>query len=191
MSAWQVSPDRRWSLGRLAIVALAGFVVVFVGMWSVGATGGLILGAGPNGEGCRMFWGEGPEDIGWSPSGEFLVVTTHSRGGDDYGDPGVRVFRWPGMALVSQTKAYAEPATIDDRGVLRWQTETSTLPAETMAWRMDPGQEPVAGPPDASPAVAVGETQPGLAISSRGVAARKLDSDSDGSTQLCLEAPLG
>jgi hypothetical protein len=186
MSGWQVSPDRRRSLGGLAILAVAGVVVVFIAVWYVGATSGLIVGAGPNGEGCRTFWGEAPRDVGWSPNGEFLAVTTHAAGGDDSGDPGVRVFRWPGMALVSQARAFGEPFRIDDLGVLRWRSETSTLPPETVSWRMEPGHEPVVDAPGAVPDRTSSETQFAIATSSLGVPAWVQVLDVDGTARLCV-----
>ena len=189
MSGWQVSPDRRWSLGALVLVVMAGCAVVFIAMWYVGATSGLILGAGPDGEGCRTFWDEAPRDVAWSPNGAFLVVTTHDASGDDRGDPGVRVYRWPGMTLVSRASAFGEPFTIDDLGVVRWHAATSTVPVETIAWRMEPGHEPVADVSDAPPKAASSQTRPGVAISSGGVAARVLVPDDDGPVQLCLESP--
>lgn len=186
MSESMLSSGRRWSRGRLAVIALAGFFVLFTAAWTTADSGGLIIGAGPEGEGCRLFWAEAPDSVGWSPGGEFLAVSTHNADGYDDGNPGVRVFRWPGMALVSHAKqAFAYTFSIDDSGVLTWQSETSTVPSETIAWRMEPGRKPVVDTTHSVPATS-GETRLGAALSSLGVLAQVRVPDPDSPARLCV-----
>jgi hypothetical protein len=119
--------------------------VLPISIWLATLQGGLILGAGPRGEGCRSFWGESVVSVAWSPAGGFLVVGT--QGGDpDSGDTAVRVFRWPGMQVVSYSEQV--PGTtgmaIGDDGALAWSTEgvrdsAAIVPTPTIAWRLDPG----------------------------------------------------
>ena len=137
---------RRWPLRRLTIATAIGLPVA---IWLATLEGGLILGAGPRGEGCRSFWGESVDRVAWSPAGTFLVIGTVSTEGLDSGDGVVRVFRWPGMEVVSRSRqVYATPEiTIDDAGVLAWTTDgvresTEIRPTPTLAWRLDPGGVP-------------------------------------------------
>jgi hypothetical protein len=124
---------RRWPVGRLLIVAA---VVVVFSMMVTGLTSGLIVGAGPRGEGCRLFIGEAVDRVAWSLGGELLVVRTRTAEGLDDGYTGLRVFRWPGMDLVGQVKGnwfamgerIVEPAsfspglTVSSRGILAGPT---------------------------------------------------------------------
>ena len=64
---------RRRPIGRLAIATA---IVLPVAIWLATVEGGLIMGAGPRGEGCRSFWGETVDTVAWSPAGGFLVVGT-------------------------------------------------------------------------------------------------------------------
>jgi hypothetical protein len=137
---------RRWPLRRLTFATA---IVLPVTIWLATLEGGLILGAGPRGEGCRSFWGETVDRVAWSPAGRFLVAGSVGNDGLDRGDGVVRVFRWPGMEVVSLTRQiYATPEiTIDDAGVLAWFTEgvrdsTAIRPTPTLAWRLDPGGVP-------------------------------------------------
>jgi hypothetical protein len=134
---------RRWLLARIAI-ALA--IVLPLTTWLATLQGGVILGAGPRGEGCRSFWGESVASVAWSPAGGFLVVGTEGTGEPDSGDSAVRVFRWPGMQVVSHSKQV--PGTteiaIDDAGVLTWSVDgvrdsSAIVPTPTIAWQLDPG----------------------------------------------------
>jgi hypothetical protein len=132
-------------LGRLAIATA---IVVPVAVWLATLEGGLILVAGPNGEGCRSFWGETVEGVAWSPSGEFLLVSARSFEADS-GEASVRVFHWPGMVVVSRsTRVNATTGyTIDDAGGVAWSTEgfrdsAAIEPVPPTFWRMEPGRAP-------------------------------------------------
>lgn len=92
---------RRWPVGRLLIGAA---VVLMVAVMVTGLTSGLIFGASARGEGCRLFLGEAVDGVAWSPGGDLLIVRTLTAEGIDDGYVGIRVFRWPGMDLVSQVK---------------------------------------------------------------------------------------
>jgi hypothetical protein len=135
---------------------IAAAVVLPITIWLATLQGGLIFGAGPHGEGCRSFWGESVVSVAWSPAGGFLVVGTRGATDPDDGDVAVRVFRWPGMQVVSYSEQV--PGTtgiaIDDGGVLAWSTEgvrdsAAIVPTPTIAWRLDPGGIPKTadGPP--------------------------------------------
>lgn len=129
-------------LRRLAI-AIA--ILLPVAAWAASLGGGFIVGAGPHGEGCRLFWGESVDRVAWSPSGAFLAVTTTNYDGLDSGDESVRVFRWPGMELVSFAivSDYDVNYTIDDAGVAGWLTDSMSMPPAPMTpWRLDPGSAP-------------------------------------------------
>jgi hypothetical protein len=95
------------------------------------------VGAGPRGEGCRLFLGEAVDGVAWSPGGDLLTVRTRTAEGLDDGYTGLRVFRWPGMDLVGQVKgnwfATGEPIaeltssfspgmTVSSRGILAGPT---------------------------------------------------------------------
>jgi len=124
---------RRWPVGRILIGAAA---VLIVAVMVTGLTSGLIVGAGPRGEGCRLFIGEAVDGVAWSPGGDLLVVKTRTAEGLDDGYTGLRVFRWPGMDLVGQVKGnwfatgerIVEPAsfspglTVSSRGILAGPT---------------------------------------------------------------------
>jgi hypothetical protein len=124
---------RRWPVGRLLIVAA---VVLMGAVMVTGLASGLVVGAGPRGEGCRLFIGEAVDGVAWSPGGDRLVVRTRTAGGLDDGYTGLRVFRWPGMDLVGQVKGnwfatgerVVEPAsfspglTVSSRGILAGPT---------------------------------------------------------------------
>jgi hypothetical protein len=92
---------RRWPLGRLLVAAL---IAVVFAVLATGLTSGLIVGTGPRGEGCRLFLGEAVDGVAWSTGGDLLVVRTRTAEGLDDGYTGLRVFRWPGMDLVSQIR---------------------------------------------------------------------------------------
>ena len=139
---------RRWRIPRLAIATA---VVLPVAVWAATLGGGIIIGAGPRGEGCRSFWGESVDRVAWSPSGEFLAVTTTSSDGLDNGDESLRVFRWPGMELASVWKeAHGTSGyTIDDMGVVAWSVEgfrdsSAIRPVPPVQWRLEPGAAPKA-----------------------------------------------
>jgi hypothetical protein len=132
---------RRWPLRRLAF-ALA--ICLPIAAWVATLDGGLILGAGPRGEGCRSFWGESVAGVAWSPGGSFLVATTVSTAEGDTGDAAVRVFRWPGMDLVSRSTAVTpdNAYSIDDRGVLTWVWDSMSPLSPDQPMRLDPGGVP-------------------------------------------------
>jgi hypothetical protein len=124
-------------------------IVLPIAIWVATLEGGLIVGAGSRGEGCRSFWGESVDRVAWSPGGTFLVASTQGTEGLDSGGGVVRVFRWPGMEVVSVSRQmYATTEIrIDDAGVLAWFTEgfrdsTAIRPTPTIAWRLDPGGAP-------------------------------------------------
>jgi len=128
---------------------IAAAVVLPISIWLATLQGGLILGAGPRGEGCGSFWGESVVSVEWSPAGGFLLVGTTGSADPDSGDSAVRVFRWPGMEIVSYSEQV--PGTtgiaIGDDGALAWSTEgvrdsTAIVPTPTVAWRLDPGGTP-------------------------------------------------
>jgi hypothetical protein len=123
---------RRRSRGRIAAVAVTiGLLGVFVAVWRAATGSGLIVGVGPNGEGCRVFWDATPESVAWSPAGRFLAVVTHVGEGDT-GLEELRVFRWPGMALVNQTTDVRAAAfAIDDVGSLSWRSGVDEQPSES------------------------------------------------------------
>ena len=124
---------RRLPVGRVLIGA---GVVLVAAVMVTGLTSGLIVGAGPRGEGCRLFIGEAVDGVAWSPDGSLLVVRTRTAEGLDDGYVGLRVFRWPGMDLVSQVKGnwfatgerIVEPSsflpglTVSSRGILAGPT---------------------------------------------------------------------
>jgi hypothetical protein len=91
----------RRPLGRFLIAA---GIVVVLAVLATGLTSGLIVGGGPRGEGCRLFLGEAVDGVAWSPGGDLLTVRTRTAEGLDDGYVGLRVFRWPGMDLVSQIR---------------------------------------------------------------------------------------
>jgi len=137
---------RRWPVGRLAIATA---IVLPIAIWLATLEGGLIMGAGPRGEGCRSFWGETVDTVAWSPAGGFLVVGTRGTANPDGGDSAVRVFSWPGMKVVSFSKQVqgTTDIAIDDAGVLAWSTDgvrdsAAIVPTPTLAWRLDPGGNP-------------------------------------------------
>jgi hypothetical protein len=126
--------------------------VLPITIWLATLQGGLILGAGSRGEGCRSFWGESVASVAWSPSGGYLVVGTQGTSAPDAGDSAVRVFRWPGMQVVSYSEQV--PGTtgfaIGDDGVVAWSVDgirdsSAIVPTPTIAWRLDPGGTPKTG----------------------------------------------
>jgi hypothetical protein len=124
---------RRVPVGRFLIGAA---LVIVCAVMVAGLTSGLILGAGPRGEGCRLFMGEAVDGVAWSPGGDLLVVRTRTAEGLDDGYTDLRAFRWPGMDLVGQVKGnwfatgerILEPAsfspglTVSSRGILAGPT---------------------------------------------------------------------
>ncbi|HTG41974.1 MAG TPA: hypothetical protein VK697_10220 [Methylomirabilota bacterium] len=179
---------RRRSVERLAIATA---IALPVAIWLATLEGGLILGAGSRGEGCRSFWGETVDTVAWSPAGGFLVVGTHATANPDSGDSAVRVFRWPGMEVVSSSKQVkgTTDIAIDDTGVLAWSTEgvrdsTAILPTPTLAWRLDPG-----GDPRTSDRGPIGPSRTVLSnrdVSSQGILAETSAPAPDRPLQLCV-----
>jgi hypothetical protein len=184
---------RRLPTRRLAIATAIG---VPVAIWLATLEGGLILGAGSRGEGCRSFWGETVDRVAWSPAGTFLVVGTVNTEALDSGDGVVRVFSWPGMEVVSLSRQiYATPEiTIDDAGVLAWFTEgfrdsRAILPVPPTAWRLDPG-----GVPRTSDDVPSGPSRPISAssdVSTLGILAEASAPGPQRPNQLCVDDPTG
>jgi hypothetical protein len=130
MSEPQARSSRSRWIGRIAVATTVGFVAIFLVVWRAATTSGLIVEAGPNGEGCRVFWDATPESVVWSPGGRFLAVVAHVGEGDT-GVGELRVFRLPGMALVNQTSDIREASfAIDDLGVLSWRSGVDETPAE-------------------------------------------------------------
>lgn len=179
---------RRWPLGRFAIATA---IVLPVAIWLSTLEGGLILGAGSRGEGCRSFWGESVDGVAWSPAGGFLVVGTRGTANPDSGDVAVRVFRWPGMEVVSTSKQVqgTTDIRIDDSGVLAWFTDgirdsTAIVPTPTIAWRLEPG-----GDPRTSDAGSIGPSrtvQSNKDVSSLGILAEVRALAPDRPLQLCV-----
>jgi hypothetical protein len=179
---------RRWPLRRLTIATAIGLPVA---IWLATLDGGLILGAGPRDEGCRSFWGESVDRVAWSPAGTFLVIGTVSTDGFDSGDGAVRVFRWPGMEVVSRSRQiYPTPGiTIDDTGALAWTTDgvresTAIQPTPTLAWRLDPG-----GVPGIADAAATAPSRPvrtSSDFSALGILAEASAPGSQRPNQLCV-----
>jgi hypothetical protein len=107
-------------------------VVLVFAVMVTGLTSGLIVGAGPRGEGCRWFPGEAVDGVAWSPGGDLLVVRTRTAEGLDDGYTGLRVFRWPGMDLLSLARgtwyatgeaitlppSFSPGPTVSSRGIL-------------------------------------------------------------------------
>jgi hypothetical protein len=160
-------------------------------IWLGTLEGGLILGAGSRGEGCRSFWGESVDTVAWSPAGGFLVVGTRGTANPDGGDVAVRVFRWPGMEVVSFSKQV--PGTtgikIDDSGALAWSTDgvrdsAAILPTPTIAWRLEPGGDPRMS--DAAPIGPSRTVQSNRDVSSLGILAEVRASAQDLPLQLCV-----
>lgn len=170
---------------------IAAAVVLPITIWLATLQGGLILGAGSRGEGCRSFWGESVVSVAWSPAGGFLVVGTQGTADPDSGDTAVRVFRWPGMQVVSYSEQV--PGTmgiaIDDDGVLAWSTEgmrdsAAIVPTPTITWRLDPG-----GPPRTADGAPIGPTKfarTNMDLSSLGITAAASSTSPDRPQQLCV-----
>jgi hypothetical protein len=165
--------------------------VLPVTIWLATLQGGLILGAGPRGEGCRSFWGESVVSVAWSPAGGFLVVGTRGTANPDSGDSAVRVFRWPGMQVVSYSEQV--PGTmgiaIDDAGVLAWSTEgvrdsAAIVPTPTIAWRLDPGGIPKTA--DGAPAGPTKVARTNADLSSLGIMAEASALAPDRPQQFCV-----
>jgi hypothetical protein len=172
-------------------LAIATAIALPIAIWLATLDGGLILGAGSRGEGCRSFWGESVDMVAWSPAGGFLVVGTHGTAHSDGGDSAVRVFRWPGMEVVSFSKQV--PGTtgiaVDDTGVLAWSTDgvrdsAAILPTPTVAWRLDPGGEPRTT--DTAPVGPSRTVQSNKDVSSQGILAEAGASAPDGPNKLCV-----
>jgi hypothetical protein len=179
---------RCWPIGRLAIGTA---IVLPVAIWLATLEGGLILGAGSRGDGCRSFWGESVDGVAWSPAGGYLVVGTRGTANPDSGEVAVRVFRWPGMEVVSFSKQV--PGTtgiaIDDSGALAWSTDdvrdsAAILPTPTLAWRLDPGGDPRTS--DAAPIGPSRTVQMNKDVSSLGILAEVRASGQDLPLQLCV-----
>jgi hypothetical protein len=179
---------RRWRIGRLAIATA---ILIPVAIWLATLEVGLIMGAGPRGEGCRSFWGETVDTVAWSPAGGFLVVGTHGTANPDIGDSAVRVFRWPGMDVVSLSKQVkgTTDIAIDDAGVLAWLTDgvrdsAAILPTPTLAWRLDPGG--VARTSDAAPTGPSTTVRSNKDVSILGIVAEGNPPAPDRPMQLCV-----
>ena len=179
---------RRWPVGRLAIATA---IVLPIAIWVATLEGGLILGAGPQGEGCRSFWGETVDTIAWSPAGGFLVVGTQGTANPDGGDSAVRVFSWPGMNVVSSSTQV--PGTtdlaIDDAGVLAWFTDgvrdsVAILPTLRLAWRLDPGGDPRTS--DAAPTAPSRTVRSNRDVSSLGILAETSAPAPERPFELCV-----
>ena len=179
---------RRRPIGRLAVATA---ISLPIAIWLATLEGGLILGAGFRGEGCRSFWGETVDSVAWSPAGGFLVVGTRGTANPDGGDVAVRVFRWPGMEVVSFSKQV--PGTtgiaIDDSGALAWSTDgvrdsAAILPTPTQAWRLEPGGDPKTS--DATPLGPSRTVQSTKDVSSQGILAEASASAPDRPVQLCV-----
>jgi hypothetical protein len=179
---------RRWPLGRLAIATAIGLSIA---IWLATLEGGLILGAGSRGEGCRSFWGETVDTVAWSPAGGFLLVGTHASANPDSGDSVIRVFSWPGMKVVSFSKQVAGTTgiAIDNFGALRWFTDgvrdsAAIMPTPTLAWRLDPG-----GDPRTSDTAPIGPSRTVLSnrdVTSQGILAEASAPAPDRPLQLCV-----
>jgi hypothetical protein len=172
-------------------LAIATAIALPVAIWLATLEGGLILGVGSRGEGCRSFWGETVDTVAWSPAGGFLVVGTHATQNPDSGDSAVRVFRWPGMEVVSFSKQApgTTDITIDDLGALAWSTDgvrdsAAIMPTPTLAWRLDPGG--VARTSDAAPIGPSRSVRSNRDMSSLGILAEASASAPDRPLQLCV-----
>jgi hypothetical protein len=135
--------------------------------------------------------GESVDTVAWSPAGGFLFVGTRGTANPDRGDVAVRVFRWPGMQVVSFSKQV--PGTtgiaIDDSGALAWSTDgvrdsAAILPTPTLAWRLDPGGDPRTS--DAAPIGPSRTVQSNKDVSSLGILAEVRASAPDRPLQLCV-----
>jgi hypothetical protein len=165
--------------------------VLPISIWLATLQGGLILGAGPRGEGCRSFWGESVVTVAWSPAGGFLVVGTQGSADLDSGDTAVRVFRWPGMQVVSYSEQV--PGTtgmaIGDDGALAWSTEgvrdsAAIVPTPTIAWRLDLGG--TARTADDAPTGPTNVVRTNTDLSSLGIMAEASAPAPDRPQQLCV-----
>ena len=179
---------RRRPIGRLAIATA---IVLPIAIWLATLEGGLIMGAGPRGEGCRSFWGETVDTVAWSPAGGFLVVGTRGTANPDGGDSAVRVFSWPGMKVVSFSKQVqgTTDIAIDDAGVLAWSTDgvrdsAAIVPTPTLAWRLDPGGDPRTT--DTAPTEPSRIARSNKEVSSLGILAEASASAADRPLQLCV-----
>jgi hypothetical protein len=165
--------------------------VLPVTIWLATLQGGLILGAGQRGEGCRSFWGESVVSVAWSPAGGFLVVGTQGATDPDSGDVAVRVFGWPGMQVVSYSEQVpgATGIAIDDGGALAWSTEgvrdsAAIVPTPTIAWRLDPGGIPKTA--DGASAGPTNVVRTNADLSSLGIMAEASAPAPDRPQQLCV-----
>ena len=169
-------------------------VVLPISIWLATLQDGLILGAGPRGEGCRSFWGESVASVAWSPSGGYLIVGTQGTADPDSGDSAVRVFRWPGMQVISYSEQV--PGTtgiaIGDDGVLAWSTEglrdsAAIVPTPTIAWRLEPGGTPRTA--NDAPAGPTKVARTNADLSSLGIMAEGTAPAPDRPQQLCVRDP--
>jgi hypothetical protein len=98
-----------------------------------GLHGGLGLSFDPGGAGCRFFWGQTVDTVAWSGSGDYLAVLTEAQSD---GEMETRVFRWPGMVLLSQTKTdtLASSVAVADDGSILWAAWDS-FGGSTTLWR--------------------------------------------------------
>jgi hypothetical protein len=170
---------------------IAAAVVLPITIWLATLQGGLILGAGPRGEGCRSFWGESVVSVAWSPAGRFLIVGAQGSADPDSGDSAVRVFRWPGMEVVSYSEQVQGTTgiAIDDDGVLAWSTEgvrdsAAIVPTPRIAWRLEPGGTPKAA--DGAPARPTKVVRTNTDLSRLGILAEASAPAPDRPQQLCV-----
>jgi hypothetical protein len=170
---------------------IAAAVVLPITIWLATLQGGLILGAGPRGEGCRSFWGESVVSVAWSPAGGFLVVGTQGSADPDSGDTAVRVFRWPGMEVVSYSEQVRGTTgiAIGDDGVLAWSTEgvrdsAAIVPTPRIAWRLEPGGTPKTA--DGAPARPTKVVRTNTDLSRLGILAEASAPAPDRPQQLCV-----
>jgi hypothetical protein len=174
-------------------IGIAAAIVVPVAGWASSLGGGFIIVAGPRGEGCRLFWGESVDRVAWSPSAEFLAITTTNADGLDSGDESVRVFRWPAMELLSFAilSDYNIHFTIDDAGVAGWCADSMSMPpAPLTPWQLDPG-----GVPALADAVVASRPSSKLRgsidVSRTGIRATAIAPSADQPARLCIEDPEG
>jgi hypothetical protein len=170
--------------GRIAIAAA---IVVPLVVWGATLEGGLIIGAGPRGEGCRTFWGETVDGVAWSPAGTFLVVRAHSSEEGDTGEASVRVYRWPGMDIVTMSRDVV-PLTeyaIDDDGVVTW-FQGSMYPDTVATYRMlAPGGVPTTSDgPDSNRSSRTVRVI--TDVSAVGIVAQAIAPEPDGPNRLCI-----
>jgi hypothetical protein len=176
-------------------VVIATAFAVPLAAWAASLGGGFILGAGPQGEGCRFFWGESVDGLAWAPAGAKLLVSTRSSEDDDGGASAIRVFGWPGMNLVSYSMEPhgVTPYTIDDAAVVRWfdqgvRDSSAIEPTPLTPMQLVPGGRPTtsnvaAGGPFATLHI-------GADLSAGGILADARAAELGRPNELCVGTPL-